>query len=135
MNSYVLKKDALPMRMENIVPVLCVKDMAASRAFYIGIMGFTEAEWGDDNFTAINRDNTGIYLCKNGQGQPGTWLWMGFDGNIHQLYEILKEKGVRIRMQPTNFSYAMEMQIEDPDGHVLRLGTDPDQTIPFVEYK
>jgi predicted lactoylglutathione lyase len=135
MNSYVLKKDALPMRMENIVPVLCVKDMAASRAFYIGIMGFTEAEWGDDNFTAINRDNTGIYLCKNGQGQPGTWLWMGFDGNIHQLYEILKEKGVKIRMQPTNFSYAMEMQIEDPDGHVLRLGTDPDQTIPFVEYK
>jgi len=25
----------------------------------------------------------------------------------------------------------MEMQIEDPDGHVLRLGTDPNENEPF----
>ena len=38
-------------------------------------------------------------------------------------------------MEPTNFSYALEMHIEDPDGHVLRLGTDPEESLPFVEYK
>jgi len=135
MNSPVMEKGSLPLRMENITPILCVKDMAISRAFYIGILGFKEAEWGDDNFTAINRDNTGIYLCRNGQGQPGTWIWMRFDGDMHLLHESLKEKGVKIRMEPTNFSYALEMHIEDPDGHVLRLGTDPDESLPFVEYK
>ena len=135
MNSPVMEKGSLPLRMENITPILCVKDMAISRAFYIGILGFKEAEWGDDNFTAINRDNTGIYLCRNGQGQPGTLIWMGFDGDMHLLHKSLKEKGVKIRMEPTNFSYALETHIEDADGHVLRLGTDPDESLPFVEYK
>jgi len=134
MNSPVIKKGFLPIRMENITPILCVQDMAISREFYIGILGFKEAEWGDENFTAINRDNTGIYLCRNGQGQTGTWIWMGFDGNMHELHKLLKEKGVKIRMEPTNFSYALEMHIEDPDGHVLRLGTDPDESLPFVAY-
>jgi catechol 2,3-dioxygenase-like lactoylglutathione lyase family enzyme len=135
MNTSAMEKTALPIRLENITPILHVSDMATSRAFYVGILGFKEAEWGDDNFTSIARDNTGIYLCRNGQGHPGTWIWMGFDGDIHRLHELLKVKGVKVRMAPTNFSYAMEMHIEDPDGHVLRLGTDPDQTIPFVEYK
>jgi hypothetical protein len=28
-------------------------------------------------------------------------------------------------MAPTNYSWAVEMQIEDPDGNVLRLGSEP----------
>jgi len=54
----------LNFRIENIQTILSVKDMAVSRAFYIDILGFTEADWGDDQFTSINRDNSGIYLCK-----------------------------------------------------------------------
>lgn len=119
-----------PFRIENIAPILNVKDMAQSLAFYVDILGFQNAPWGDDNFTSINRDNTGIYLCKGGQGHPGTWIWVGFDGDIHALYQQLLAKGVKIKLPPTNFSWAYEMQIEDPDGHVLRFGTDPDATEP-----
>jgi hypothetical protein len=36
-------------------------------------------------------------------------------------------------MTPSNYSWAMEMQIEDPDGHVLRFGTDPDHDEPFLD--
>jgi len=36
----------------------------------------------------------------------------------------LKACGVPIRMPPTNFSWAVEMQIEDPDRNVLRLGSE-----------
>ena len=125
--------NSLGFRLENVTPILTVKDMSLSLAFYVGILGFKNAEWGDDNFTSINRDNTGLYLCKGGQGVPGTWIWIGFDGDIFSLHQKLKTGGVRIKLPPTNFSWAYEMQIEDPDGHVLRFGTDPGDKEPFVD--
>lgn len=120
-------------RIENVAPVLYVKDMALTLSFYVDILGFKNADWGDDNFTSINRDNTGLYLCRGGQGLPGTWIWIGFDGDIFSLHENLKERGVIIKLPPTNFSWAYEMQIEDPNGHVLRFGTDPRNSEAFAD--
>ena len=125
--------NSLGFRLENVTPILNVKDMSLSLAFYVGILGFKNAEWGDDNFTSINRDNTGLYLCKGGQGVPGTWIWIGFDGDIFSLHQKLKTEGVTIKLPPTNFSWACEMRVEDPDGHVLRFGTDPDDKKPFAD--
>jgi len=125
--------NSLSFRLENVTPILTVKDMSRSLAFYVGILGFKNAEWGNDNFTVINRDNTGLYLCKGGQGVPGTWIWIGFDGDIFSLHQKLKDEGVSIKLPPTNFSWACEMQVEDPDGHVLRFGTDPDDKKPFAD--
>ncbi len=118
-------KNNLDIHIENIQPILSVKDMALSRKFYVNKLGFKEAEWGDNNFTSMSRDNCGIYLCRGEQGNPGTWIWIGFDGDIFSLYNELKEKGVAIRQPPISHSWAMEFQVEDPDGHVLRFGTDP----------
>ncbi|NJM26489.1 MAG: bleomycin resistance family protein [Bacteroidia bacterium] len=120
-------------RLENITPILSVTDMARSVAFYVEVLGFTQADWGDGTFTSVGRDNTGLYLCKGGQGCRGTWVWIGFDGDIFELYRRLKLKGVPIRLEPTNFSWAYEMQVEDPDGHVLRFGTDPNRDEPFAD--
>ncbi len=113
-------------RVENIQPILNVKDINASLEFYVGILGFKNSDWGDDDFTSVNLGNSCIYLCKNGQGNTGTWVWIGFDGDIFALHEDLKSKNAKIKMPPTNFPWALEMQVEDPDGHVLRFGTDPE---------
>ena len=118
---------------ENIRPILSVKDVNASRKFYVDILGFKEAEWGTDSFTSVERDKTGIYLCNNGQGKPGTWIWIGFDGDIFALHKRLDAHGVKIHLAPTNYPWALEMQVEDPDGHVLRFGTDPNKNEPFVD--
>jgi catechol 2,3-dioxygenase-like lactoylglutathione lyase family enzyme len=120
-------------RIENVAPVLYVKDMALTLSFYVDILGFKNADWGDEKFTCINRDNTELYLCKGGQGCPGTWVWIGFDGDIFSLHESLEAKGVKIKLPPTNFSWAYEMQVEDPNGHVLRFGTDPSDKEPFSD--
>lgn len=120
-------------RIENVAPILYVTDMALSLKFYVDILGFKKADWGDDNFTSINRDGAGIYLCKGGQGLPGSWVWIGFDGDIFGLHQELKSKGVIIKLPPTNFSWAYEMQVQDPDGHVLRFGTDPSDREPFAD--
>lgn len=114
-------------KIEGIDPILNVKDLAVSREFYVNVLGFSEADWGKGGeFTCMTRDRGAIYMCENGQGQAGTWIWVGFDGDIHELHEMLKAKGAIIRMPPTNFPWALEMHVEDPDGHVLRFGTDPD---------
>ena len=123
----------LNFRMECLNPILYVKDMETSLAFYVDVLGFKKAEWGDDTFTSVNRDNTGIYLCKGAQGAPGTWVWMGFGGDIFTLHQMLLSNGVKIKLPPTNFSWAYEMQVLDPDGHVLRFGTDPDCNEPFAD--
>jgi predicted enzyme related to lactoylglutathione lyase len=128
-----MKTTPLPIRVECIQPILSVSDMQASKKFYVDVLGFTNAPWGDDNFTSVNRDNAGIYLCKGGQGNPGTWIWIGFDGDIYALYERLKNNGIAIVQPPTNYSWALEMSIKDPDGHVLRLGKEPDPSKPFMD--
>ena len=123
----------LPIRIEGIQPILSVKDMNASRHFYKDILGFEEADWGTDEFTSVNRDKAGIYLCQGGQGNKGTWIWIGFDGDIFELYDELKARNVIIKQPPVNYSWALEMHLQDPDGHVLRFGTDPDDTKPFAD--
>jgi len=120
-------------RIENIQPILSVNDMERSKAFYIGMLGFEEAEWGTSDFTSISRDRCGIYLCRGYQGYKGTWIWIGFDGDIFALHEELKSKGVVILQPPLNYSWALEMHVEDPDGHILRFGTDPNVEQPFVD--
>ena len=124
---------ALSFRIENIAPILYVKDMSRSLAFYVDILGFKNAEWGNDNFTSVGQDNSGLYLCKGGQGKPGTWIWIGFDGDIFSLHQQFISKGVTIKLPPTNFSWAYEMQVEDPDGHILRFGTDPNDKETFAD--
>lgn len=125
--------ERLNIRLEGIQAILLVNDMSVSREFYVTKLGFREAAWGTDDFTSMNREGGAIYLCRGGQGNPGTWVWVGFEGDIFELHDELVARGVNIRQAPVNYSWALEMQIEDPDGHVLRFGTDPNPVKPFAD--
>jgi catechol 2,3-dioxygenase-like lactoylglutathione lyase family enzyme len=128
-----MTSETLHFRVENITPILSVLDMSRSLAFYVDILGFTNADWGDDNFTCVSRDKRSLYLCKGGQGSAGTWVWVGVDTDIIALHQSLLTKGITIKLPPTNYSWALEMHIQDPDGHVLRFGTEPNDKIPFMD--
>jgi len=109
---------------EGSQPILRVENMQASVRFYVDLLGFKNAPWGSDDFTSVNRDRAGIYLCRGDQGRGGAWVWIGVE-DAEKLHEELKARGVAIRLPPTNYPWALEMQIEDPDGNVLRLGSEP----------
>ena len=126
-------KNIKDVRIELIQPVLSVRNMRESRKFYVDILGFKETDWGTDEFTMLSKDGGSFYLCQGGQGNPGTWMWIGFDGDIHAFHQRLVDSGVKIKLPPTNFYWAYEMQVFDPDGHVLRIGTDPDPSKPFAD--
>ncbi len=118
-----------PVHFENSQPILRVENMRDSVSFYVDKLGFLEAEWGDHQFTSVNRDRAGIYLCAGGQGRGGAWVWVGVS-DADALHEELRSRGVLIRMEPTTFSWAREFHVEDPDGNVLRFGSDPGGPIP-----
>jgi catechol 2,3-dioxygenase-like lactoylglutathione lyase family enzyme len=107
-------------------PILNVADMARSVRYYVDVLGFTNAEWGGDDFTFVTRDGAGIYLAEGDQGQPGTWAWIGV-GDVEALFEEYTAKGATILHPPENYAWACEMKVGDPDGHVLRFGSDPKQ--------
>jgi predicted enzyme related to lactoylglutathione lyase len=118
-------------RFEHADPILSVRDMAISVRYYVDALGFRSAGWGNDNFTSVNRDTAGIYLCEGGQGQPGTWVWVGVD-DVATLCEEYKASGAKILRAPENYPWAYEMHVEDPDGHVLRFGSEPRTDRPYA---
>jgi len=115
---------ATSVRFEHAEPILRVENMKASLHFYVDLLGFKNASWGNDNFTHVSHDRAGIYLCRGDQGRGGAWVWIGVE-DVEKLHEEYKARGVPIRLPPTNYPWALEMQVSDPDGNVLRLGSDP----------
>jgi predicted enzyme related to lactoylglutathione lyase len=111
-------------RFENSQPILRVENIETSLRFYIGRLGFKNAEWGSGEFTCISRDGACMYLCRGDQGRGGAWVWMGVE-DAETLHDELKARGVAIRLPLTHHSWALEFQVEDPDGNVLRLGSEP----------
>jgi catechol 2,3-dioxygenase-like lactoylglutathione lyase family enzyme len=117
--------DRANVRVENIEPILRVEDMRRSVRYYVEVLGFSEAEWGTGEFTHVARDAGGIYLCRGAQGRGGAWVWVGVE-DVRELYRVYRERGALIRAEPTNQPWALEMQVEDPDGNVLRFGSEPE---------
>lgn len=100
-------------RLEGIQPILRVENRQATLRFYLDI-------WASKTPTGVAKSSP----ASRGQGKGGARVWIGVD-DICRLHEELKARGVAIRLPPTNYPGALEMQIEDPDGNVLRLGSEP----------
>lgn len=114
-------------------PILAVRDVAASLDYYVTVLGFA-VDWHDPGiFASVSRDRCNITLCEGDQGHPGAWVWIGV-GSVERLFEEYRTRGARVRHPPTNYPWACEMQIEDLDGNVLRLGSESKTDQPFGEW-
>jgi hypothetical protein len=127
------QKDALRTKFENSAPILNVADMSVSVRYYVDVLGFKNANWGGNDFTSVSRDCASIYLCRGSQGHAGTWVWIGVE-DVEALHQEYLVSGANIRHTPRNLPWAMEMQVEDPDGHVLRFGSEPRTDRPFESW-
>jgi catechol 2,3-dioxygenase-like lactoylglutathione lyase family enzyme len=117
-------------RFEHAEPILRVSDMRTSLRYYVEVLGFRNADWGSDDFTCLTRDGAAIYLCRGDQGCAGTWAWIGVE-DARAVYQEYQASGAKIRQRPINHPWALEIQVEDPDGHVLRFGSEPLTDRPF----
>jgi catechol 2,3-dioxygenase-like lactoylglutathione lyase family enzyme len=113
-------------RFERAVPILAVRNMAASIAYYVDKLGFQKKwEWGNPaDFACVGRERVDLFLSLEPQGGPGTWMSI-FVQDIDALYETYKKTGAIIRKPPADYPWgAREMTIEDLDGHCFRMGGD-----------
>jgi len=112
------------------VPVFRVKDLDASIAYYRDALGF-ELRWcGGDGFACVTRDKCSIFLTNDNQSQSRMWIWIGVE-DVRALHARYVASGAKIRNPPENFEWALEMQVEDLDGNVLRVGSDPEKGKPL----
>lgn len=119
---------------EGVAPILRVGNLAASIEYYVRVLGF-KLDWNGEGIIAgISRDRCHLFLCEGDQGNPGSWVWIGV-GDAEVLFEKYRGRDAKVRHPPTNYPWAYEMQIEDLDGNVLRMGSEPKPGGAFGEWR
>jgi uncharacterized glyoxalase superfamily protein PhnB len=118
----------------DVVPILRVGNTPASVQYYVQKLGFRIGFLYPNEerpfFACVKRGACRIFLCEGDQGHVESWLWI--DGeDVEALHEEFKASGAKIRNPPTNYEWALEMQVEDLDGNVLRIGCDSKKGEPF----
>lgn len=111
-------------------PILRVKNLNKSLKHYVQVLGFV-IDWEYPGIIAsVSRGKCNLMLCEGDQGNPGSWVYIGV-GDAQKLYEEYLGAGATIRQPPTNFSWALEIQVQDLDGNVLRFGSDSLPNVPY----
>ena len=118
-------------RLECVIPILRVSDLGASLRWYHTVLGFAK-DWQSGGMASVSRDGLALMLCEGAQGNLGGWVWVGVT-DVVSLYEEFERRGADIILPPTNFSWAYEIRVEDPDGNVLRFGSEPRADLPFQD--
>ena len=115
-----------PLRFDYAIPILNVKNVPASIAYYVEKLGFEkEWDWGEPaTFGCVKHDGVQIFLCEGAQGSPGTWISI-FVRDVDALHADYEKRGAIIKQKPTNFPWGIrEMNVADLDGHRLRMGSE-----------
>jgi catechol 2,3-dioxygenase-like lactoylglutathione lyase family enzyme len=116
------------MKPDSLIPVLYSEDIRRSIAYYRDILGFQGSwEWDEDpSFGGVDWEGVRIFFCKQGQGNPGTWLCINLD-DVDEYYGLIRGRGAKILSPPDDKPWSMrEMLVQDPDGHVIRFGQNID---------
>jgi catechol 2,3-dioxygenase-like lactoylglutathione lyase family enzyme len=117
---------------EGVTPVLRVSSVRASIDYYLAKLGF-KLDWEQGGFASVTRGQCCLFLSQGDQGNPGSWVWVGVE-DAEALFDEYRASGAKLRHPPTNYPWALEMQVEDLDGNVLRLGSDPRKGEPEGEW-
>ena len=118
-------------RVERINPSLDVQDLSASLQYYMEVLGF-ESYVETPTLGIVESDGHQIHLRQGGPESAAGRVWIGV-GDIAVLYEQYRVRGVKFDQEPTNFSWAYQMIVEDLDGNLLIFGSGPLEGEPFQE--
>lgn len=117
-------------QIECLYPILDVKNIQASLAYYTKTLGFKE-DWSAGTLAQVSREKYGIMLNQCAQVQPQE-IWIGVEA-LEPFYEEYVKSGAIIHQEPINHSWAYDMKIKDPDGHHLWIGAGSKPDEPYED--
>ncbi len=105
-----------------------VRDMKKARAFYEGLLGLSPSdEFGpvtdESVFIEYNIGESTLSVGNMEEWKPsqdGVTAALEVD-NFDELFALLKEKGVKVKMEPMVFPNCKMGIVHDPDGNQLTL--------------
>lgn len=114
--------------LKRAMPVLQVRDIAASVAFY-DRLGFKASIWGDTpDFAILSRDEVTIALdrARDGQVTPNQW-WAAYvyTDDVTALHDAFRAQSIEVTdiAHPTEYG-CDDFDVIDPDGHRIAFGQD-----------
>jgi catechol 2,3-dioxygenase-like lactoylglutathione lyase family enzyme len=108
------------------IPIFSVRDLRSSQRYFRDALGFT-LKWEDGDppdFAAVGRGDATVFMCERCQGHPGAWI-MIFTKDVDRLHAELVGRKAIIKMPPKDMPWHLrEMHVADPDGNVIRFGSE-----------
>lgn len=105
------------------VPVLHVRDVAGTAAFYRDVLGFTW-DFGDDTYAVVWRDNSAVHFIKDDTISQGVHMFQ-WVRDVDAYYEEIVERGATVAAKPANQSYGIrEFSVSDINGVRIVFGQD-----------
>ncbi len=104
-------------------PVLHVRDVAGTAAFYRDVLGFTW-DFGDDAYAVVWRDNSAIHFVKDETSPSGihSFQWVK---DVDAYYKEIVARGANVARKPTNQPYGIrEFGVSDINGVGIVFGRD-----------
>lgn len=124
-----------PVHAEGLTPILYVRDFEETVRYYTERLLFRKLwDWGNPpDFGAVALGKVEIFLCRGGQGQPGTWLAI-FLEDVDAYFHRISALGAEIVEPPASMPWGMrEMRVRDPNGHIIRFGHGIPARSPEIE--
>ena len=105
-----------------VCPLLVVKDLRRAADFYMNVLGYQEPLFAGEppSFCMMNRDGQDLMLCTE---RPfDAYLRVA---DVEEERRAIEAAGGKLRAGPRVTEYEMvEIEVEDPEGHVICLGQD-----------
>jgi predicted enzyme related to lactoylglutathione lyase len=121
-------------RFEGMVPIFPVADLDVSIDYYTRVLGFRIEFFQKGIIASIARGKCELFLTEGDQGNAPSWAFAGVS-SVDKLLAEIEPRGARIRQPPTNYPWGYEVQVEDPDGNVLRFGSEQQKGLPLGPWR
>jgi ankyrin repeat protein len=111
---------------EHATPILPVKDLLRSIAYYEQKLGFGKVWQAGEppTFACVRHDDASLFLSQGSyHGTPPVWVFIGVE-NVDTLQRQYQASGATISNPPQDYPWgSREMHVADPDGNRLRLAS------------
>jgi predicted enzyme related to lactoylglutathione lyase len=104
-------------------PVLHVRNVSATAAFYRDVLGFTW-DFGGETYAVVWRDNSAIHFVKGEGGPHGVHLFQWVK-DVDAYYKEIVDRGAAVAAAPADQPYGIrEFGVRDINGVSIVFGQD-----------